>query len=90
MYYIKFSDPMTGMCLEVEADRLEEAVTLLKKAKDNLYFKGYPGVESEKTASDCSDEQNVAQTVHLDDDHLFDDYQSNYEDTWYPYGATLW
>lgn len=40
MYYIKFKDPITDLVVESRSASLAEAVALIQKARDDLYYKG--------------------------------------------------
>lgn len=84
MYQIRYTDPMTGMVLESSSSNIDEAVAAIKKAKDNLYFKGYHSQEDPKIDSSTED---VAQSAGIIDED-FDSSFSNPEDFWFPYGVT--
>jgi trehalose-6-phosphate synthase len=92
MYLIKFIDPMTDLAVEARSTSLDEAVVLIKKAKDELYYKGnqlsLSGEEDEPTdelaseSSDLTEDKNNTFNKVFDED---DDYQEYYDNFfWYP------
>lgn len=93
MYQIRYLDPITGAVLEAQSHALEEAVAAIKKAKDNLYFKGYASVQEEPMPS--SVEESSTNSSNAEDKKTETEYETESpsiedEDYWYPYGVTLW
>lgn len=98
MYQIRYLDPITGTVLESQSHSLEEAVASIKKAKDNLYFKGYPSSSSE-TQEDLKEsshnDDSIAEPAHVTGFETETEYETETpstedEDYWYPYGVALW
>jgi hypothetical protein len=95
MYQIRYLDPITGAVVEAQSRTLEEAVASIKKAKDNLYFKGYAQAsESEGGESLSKDDQKSVQheevQAELEVEYETETPSIEDEDYWYPYGVTLW
>jgi hypothetical protein len=98
MYQIRYLDPITGTVLESQSSSLEEAVSSIKKAKDNLYFKGYPSSSSEAQEDSKESSQNdgsMAEPARVTGLETETDYETETpsiedEDYWYPYGVALW
>lgn len=45
MYQIRYMDPFTSKLVEVVAETLDEAVSAITKARDELYFQGSSSTE---------------------------------------------
>lgn len=45
MYQIKYYDEMSGKTLDVVSSNLDEAVSAIKRARDELYFKGSTSID---------------------------------------------
>jgi hypothetical protein len=95
MYQIRYLDPITGTVLEAQSHVLEEAISSIKKAKDNLYFKGYPStldtVDSTKN-SDLAPEPVIESTPTAESETEYEAETPSIEDEdyWYPHGVALW
>jgi hypothetical protein len=98
VYQIRYKDPMTGTILEVQAHSLNDAVTSIQKAKDDLYYRGHSLQKDEVPSQELLSEESSSadQIAPPDEDDSSEDKDStedddqDLDDFLYPYGVTLW
>lgn len=91
MFYIKFKDPITDLVVESRSASLAEAVSLIQKARDDLYYKGNQtslegSTESDDEKSNESDHTEEEGTMNqsAQDDHDQEEYDRYNNFFWYP------
>jgi len=95
MYQIRYLDPITGTVLEAQSHVLEEAISSIKKAKDTLYFKGYPSTPDTADPTKKSDlvpEPVIESAPAAESETEYETETPSIEDEdyWYPHGVALW
>lgn len=93
MYQIRYKDPMTGTILEAQAHSLDEAAVAIKKAKDDLYYRGHSLQKDEPVPQEDAPSQedaNLCEDESSDDKDQTEDDMDDPDDFLYPYGVTLW
>lgn len=91
MYYIRYVDPITGTSFDHQSASLEEIVSAVSRAKDELYYKGYVSPKTQEDAKEepkeeiaAADEEPVKETAKEPQHDYYEEYEEdNLYGVWY-------
>ena len=62
MYFIRYVDPITGLSFEFKAEKLENIIEAVQKAKDDFYYRGFSIPEKASSEKDEVKEKTTVET----------------------------